>query len=239
MELKLSRRLTMIAEMVTPGLSVSDIGCDHGLVSIYLVAENIAKKVFAMDIVEGPLAAAKANIEKFGYADKIETRLSNGFERLAPGESECAIIAGMGGRLIIDILKGGLKLFVPGYELVLSPQSDVPAVRIFLREQGFEIVDEEMIIDEEKYYNIIKAVKRADGYNPSDDQLQEMYDFLGQKLIEKKSPVLKLYLDKELEKKQGIYCRLSKKTGDNIIDRLSQLDHDILLMAKARDMLEK
>ena len=62
MKPSLSKRMMCLTNMVTPGKRVADIGCDHALVSIYLVSEGISPKVLAMDIGEGPLEAAKANI---------------------------------------------------------------------------------------------------------------------------------------------------------------------------------
>ena len=94
MSIKLSKRMKCIVDMVTPGRVVADIGCDHGYISIYLVEKGIAKKVYAMDVAEGPLGIARSNIESRALSDKIETRLSNGFEALEAGESDCAVIAG-------------------------------------------------------------------------------------------------------------------------------------------------
>ena len=158
MKPSLSKRMMCLANMVTPGKRIADIGCDHALVSIYLVSEGISPKVLAMDIGEGPLEAAKANIEKYGLSESIETRLSDGMSELKPGETDGALIAGMGGLTIVGILEKGLHNISSGYELVLSPQSEIPEVRAFLRTHGIKIIDEEMIIEDDKYYNIIKAV---------------------------------------------------------------------------------
>ena len=234
MSIKLSKRMKCIVDMVTPGRVVADIGCDHGYISIYLVEEGIAKKVYAMDVAEGPLGIARSNIESRALSDKIETRLSNGFEALEVGESDCAVIAGMGGNLIIDIILGGLHKISNNYELVLSPQSDIPLVRTFLREHGFIIMDEEMLSEDGKYYNVIKAVMddrslniSSGNYDSIDEKTRFLYDTYGEKLIEKKHPVLKEYLQKQEENYQGLFCRMSKQTGGNVINRMSQLRSEI------------
>ena len=234
MSIKLSKRMKCIVDMVTPGRVVADIGCDHGYISIYLVEEGIAKKVYAMDVAEGPLGIARSNIESRALSDKIETRLSNGFEALEAGESDCAVIAGMGGNLIIDIISGGLHKISNNYELVLSPQSDIPLVRTFLREHGFIIMDEEMLSEDGKYYNVIKAVMddrslniSSGSYDSIDEKTRFLYDTYGEKLIEKKHPVLKEYLQKQEENYQGLFCRMSKQTGGNVINRMSQLRSEI------------
>jgi tRNA (adenine22-N1)-methyltransferase len=239
----LSKRMKMIVDMVTPGRVTADIGCDHGLVSVYLIKNNIAPRVYAMDIGEGPLRSAKKNISEAlseEEASKIELRLSDGFTALAPGESESAIIAGMGGYLIISILEGGLhnSVISPGYELLLSPQSDVPMVRRFLRENGFSTIDEEMLIEEGKYYNIIKTVYKGTDKDfienmNSDSEPYNIDDIYGRILLEKKSPVLRHFLENEVEKKEKLFCTLSKQSTENSINRLASLKNEIESAAKA------
>ena len=135
---------------------VADIGCDHAFVSIYLVQQGIADKVIAMDVNKGPLEAAQKNIKDYGSDGSIETRLSNGFDALRRGETDAAVIAGMGGKLVISIIDAA-DVFEPGYKLILSPQSDVREVRLYLLERGFRLLDEDMICEDGKYYNIICA----------------------------------------------------------------------------------
>ena len=234
MKPSLSKRMMCLANMVTPGKRIADIGCDHALVSIYLVSKGISPKVLAMDIGEGPLEAAKANIEKYGLSESIETRLSDGMSELKPGETDGAVIAGMGGLTIVGILERGLHNIKPGYELVLSPQSEIPEVRAFLRTHGVKIIDEEMIIEDDKYYNIIKAVA-------TDEELidtNELYDTYSQFLIEKKSPIYLRYLEENLEKMNGIYCRLSKQDGDKVIDRMAEIRDEVDDIAKILDMMK-
>ncbi len=234
MKPSLSKRMMCLTNMVTPGKRVADIGCDHALVSIYLVSEGISPKVLAMDIGEGPLEAAKANIEKYGLSESIETRLSDGMSELKPGETDGAVIAGMGGLTIVGILERGLHNISSGYELVLSPQSEIPEVRAFLRTHGIKIIDEEMIIEDDKYYNIIKAVA-------TDEELidtNELYDTYSQFLIEKKSPIYLRYLEENLEKMSGIYCRLSKQDGDKVIDRMAEIRDEVDDIARVLDMMK-
>ena len=250
MSIKLTKRMKCIADMVTPGKSVADIGCDHGYVSIYLVEEGIADRVYAMDVAEGPLGNARESIAERGLSDKIEARISNGFDALEEGESNLAVIAGMGGMLIIDIISRGLHKMKAGYELVLSPQSDIPLVRRYLREHGFRIIDEDMLSEDGKYYCVIKARLEDIVYfdvdngragsacmkeekmarTTDEDKLLQIYDMYGEKLIEKKNPVLKEYLEKQMEKCQGIFCRISKSSGEGAAERMLQIRSELALM---------
>ena len=104
-QIELSNRLRRIADMVSKGNVVCDVGCDHGFVSIYLIKQGIASFVYAMDVRKGPLDRAKEHIAAYNLEDKIETRLSDGVEKLAVGEAGAMVLAGMGGKLMQKILK--------------------------------------------------------------------------------------------------------------------------------------
>ena len=134
--MELSKRLAAIAAMAEPGDRLADIGTDHGYLPIYLVEQNIAPSAIAMDVVEGPLARAFAHVREHGLEEKIVLRKSDGFEKLLPGEADAAVIAGMGGPLMIRILEEGKKTAESLKYLILSPQSDIPAVRRYLKSGG-------------------------------------------------------------------------------------------------------
>lgn len=156
---QLSARLTAIANMVSRGKRVCDVGCDHGFVSIYLVQKGIAPFVLAMDVGKGPLAQAQKHVEEAGLTGRITTRLSDGLAAYRENEAECLVIAGMGGPLMSRILsdaKAGTFT-----ELVLAPQSEIPQFRRFLDEHGFGIVEEELVYEDGKYYPVMKAVPRT------------------------------------------------------------------------------
>ena len=235
---KLSNRMKCIADMVTPGKRVADIGCDHAFISIYLAKEGISLGGLAMDIAAGPLENAKKNIEMYGVADKVKTRISNGMDALEKNESDAAIISGMGGPLIIDILSRGISKLSEGYELILSPQSEIEEVRHFLRTSDFQIVDEEMMIEDGKYYNIIKAIYLENATDDQEVDTNKVYDRYGKLLIQKKSPVLLRYSEERIEKLEGIYCKLSKETGDSIIDRMAEINSEVDELAKVIELIK-
>ena len=74
----LSERLTAVAQLITPGLRVADVGCDHGYLAIYLIKNQISVHVIAMDIGCGPLERAMQHVQEAGLAPEIEIRLSDG-----------------------------------------------------------------------------------------------------------------------------------------------------------------
>ena len=105
----------MIADLVPRCESLCDIGTDHAYVAIYLAKKGIAQKIIAADIKKGPLAQADKNIALFEVSDKIETRLSNGFEKIAVGEVQCAIIAGEKESRRRIVIIGSTDLYVDRY----------------------------------------------------------------------------------------------------------------------------
>lgn len=210
--------------MVSKGRRVADIGCDHGYVSIYLCRRGLCSRVIAMDVRQGPLERARANIKKYGLSDYIETRLSDGTGALEPGEADALVISGMGGRLMIRILEEGFARLGKFPELVLQPQSEIFLVRAFLRQQGIKIIDETMVLDEGKYYTVIKAggagAERG-GYR----QITE--DYFGPVLLVKRPRVFEEYLQKEAEKTKELLLKVTKR------ERIEELTQYLSLVEEA------
>lgn len=219
--MKISKRLVRVAKMVTPGNKVTDIGTDHGYVPIYLIKNRLAEYVIAMDVNQGPLKRAKDNIKEYGYEDYIETRLSNGFEKIKPNEADIAVIAGMGGELIKKILIQGKEVVDELDELVLSPHSEADVVRRYIHEAGFMIINEEMLIDEGKFYTIIKCVKG------SEKKYSESEYKYGAILLSKKDEVLKEFLLYKLNKYKVIKKHIEEEKNDKSVGRLNEIETEI------------
>lgn len=193
--------------MVTPGLRLADVGCDHGFLSIALVGRGIAPSAIAMDLREGPLGHAKENIAREGLSDVIETRLSDGLTKLTPGEAETIVIAGMGGRLLMHILEEGREVAQAAKELILQPQSEIPLVRHYLVEAGYRLIDEEMLQEDGKYYMMMKVSYEANGVGEVLAETEEEFLF-GKLLLAKHHPVLSEYIRWEIGLKEAIRDKL-------------------------------
>lgn len=193
--MELSKRLQAVAAMVPIGTIAADIGCDHGYVSIYLIKNSICPKVIAMDVNQGPLARADFNIKQKNLEAFIETRLSDGLTKLNDKEADTVICAGMGGRLMERILIGGIKQIGKIPFLVLQPQSEVFVVRQFIRKSGYEIIDENIIFEDGKYYPMMLAKVNEDiEFTEEIDAEGTIEDYYGPILLKKKHPILKEYL---------------------------------------------
>lgn len=219
--MNLSDRLIAAASLVTEGNRLADIGTDHGYVPIYLIKHNRIPSAIAMDINEGPIKRARANIKEAGVEEWIQTRISDGLNALKPGEADTILICGMGGMLMKRILNDGLKTIESAEELVLSPHSDEEAVRRFLYQKGFAISKEYMLLDDGKYYVIFKAGKGHMDY-------QRAIDFkYGKLLLEEKNSVLKEYLRKQQEKLESIREHILTTSAEKSSQRIKELEKEL------------
>lgn len=156
--MELSKRLFAAASLISEGNTAADVGCDHGYAAIWLVQTGRCPRVIATDVRNGPLSAAEGHIKACGLTDYIEIRISDGLAALAPGEAESLLMAGMGGRLMVRILEEGMEKALQMQELVLQPQSELFFVRRFLREKGWLIEREDMVLEDGKFYPMFRAL---------------------------------------------------------------------------------
>ncbi len=157
--MQISERLQAVAELVSPGSRLADVGTDHGYVPIFLVRKGRIPSAVAMDINRGPLERARLHIRQYGLEGCIETRLSDGLAKLLPGEADSILIAGMGGMLTVRILESGREVLQAAKELILQPQSDIREVRLFLKKNGYRIEAENMVEEDGKFYPMMRAVQ--------------------------------------------------------------------------------
>lgn len=227
----LSKRLQALADMVTPGNRVADVGCDHGFVSIYLVQNKICPKVFAMDVGEGPLLRAQEHIASYGLEPYIETRLSDGVSALSQGEADGLICAGMGGRLMQKILTEGRDKVASMKELILQPQSELAAFRAFLRSENYGIIEEKMIFEAGKYYPMMRVIPgKADADREISEQQRRIEDKFGKYLLERKDETLKQYLHFNLRVYEDILkslCEQGERGSDAVKERREGIENKI------------
>ena len=232
----LSKRLQMLADMVTAGSRVADVGCDHGFLAIYLVQRKTSPRALAMDVRRGPLNAAREHIEERGLGEYIETRLSDGIRELKPGEADAVVCAGMGGRLMQSILSEDLKKTESLRELILQPQSEIREFRRFLRQAGFRIEAEDAVYEEGKYYFAMKA-SYAGGEFPEAECTeigeQEIYDEYGRLLLRDRHPVLRRYLLFRREAAEALSERLEVQDSARAAERLSEVRRELAGIEKA------
>lgn len=206
--MQLSLRLSAIADMVTEGNRLVDVGCDHGYLPVYLILNRKIPGAIAADVGKGPLSRAQEHIRQYGLGAYIETRLCDGLQGIGAEEGDTLVLAGMGGPLMERILTEGRETLSGFSELILQPQSDIPHVRRFLMENGFEIVCEELVKEDGKFYPVMRAVPVC-GNKDRDISWTEQELMFGRFLLREKHPVLKEYLERELRIRSEILSQLA------------------------------
>jgi tRNA (adenine22-N1)-methyltransferase len=202
--MKLSERLNAVKQYIPQGIVVADIGADRGELSLYLLQENIAKKVILTDISEKSLYRAKQLFAGKKEAENADFRVGDGLAVLVPGEAEYAVFAGMGGLTIQKILTNAPDVAASLQGLIIQAMGNSNKVRAYLHEIGFAIIQETMILEENQYYTIIYAC-------PGQQVLSPTEIFAGPCLLAKSDPLLKAYLNEEKKKAQAVLDRLLQR----------------------------
>ena len=161
--IKLSKRLLAIANLVDDNSKVVDIGCDHGLVSIYLAMNKQNISIIASDINQNALDNAIKNINKYHLEDKIKVCLSNGLDNIND-EIDTIIISGMGGHTIIDILTNNQEKLNTVNNIIIQSNNDIEYVRRKIVKLGYYISKEKLILDKNIYYTVILFTKGKKKY---------------------------------------------------------------------------
>ena len=189
---KLSKRLKVVADYVEDNSKVIDIGCDHGLLSIYLVNNKKNIKVIASDINDNALSSARSNIKECKLEDKIDIRLGRGLEVVSPEEIDTIVIAGMGSNTIVGILKYAKDKLKYVDNIIIQSNTDLYFLRKNITRLGYYIEDETLVEDKNIIYTVIKFKKGIRRYN-----YKELY--LGPILINKKDKLFIKKYSKELK----------------------------------------
>lgn len=151
----LSKRLKSLIKYIDKNDKLIDIGCDHGLIDIYLVKNKIINSIIISDIHEGALKAGKGNLKKHHLEKQIDARLGNGLEVLKQDEViDTVLISGMGTSTILRILNNNYLKNIN--KLILQSNNNHEELRKEVVKLGFIITDEEYFIDNKKnYINIV------------------------------------------------------------------------------------
>jgi tRNA (adenine22-N1)-methyltransferase len=218
----MSNRLKGLVSEIDIPCSVADIGTDHAYIPIYLAQNFECEKVIATDAKLGPYQVAKENIKSFDLEDKIEVRLGQGLDVLKPHEIKTVVIAGMGGNTILEILEGNEGVRDSIVRFILQPMNASASLRKWLINNHFQIIDEKLIKDNDKFYEII--IIEAGQEVILDEFLLE----IGPRLIEKESKYYRDFLHNKRRRWQQILSSLPEIDNLEVINKKKNLKNKLI-----------
>ncbi|MCR2803165.1 tRNA (adenine(22)-N(1))-methyltransferase [Paenibacillus soyae] len=241
--IKLSKRLQRIADYVSTGGRVADIGSDHALLPVYLLQSGKSRSAIAGELNAGPYMAAKKQAADANLTALLEVRQGDGLAVLKPGETDTVTIAGMGGLLMREILETGRQAGkLEGVtELVLQPNVGEDAVRLWLLEQGWYLANESILEEDGKIYEVLHAKRQPDAealnaklydgsFLPLDwdrSALKGLLIRMGPHLIREGSETLEEKWRLEIEKLEKIRKQMSASDLPEAASKREQFQADI------------
>ena len=148
--------------MVEKTGTLLDIGSDHAYVPIRLLQENTIDRAAVSDVNIGPVRTARKNVERYSLSDRVDFFVSDGLRNNYIEVIDLALICGMGGELIADIISNDmLKARMPEY-LVLQPMNSRSSLRRFLYDNDFTIVKEDIVKEKGHFYTVMKVIAEKD-----------------------------------------------------------------------------
>ena len=202
--IKLSNRLKKIAELVDFGATVIDVGTDHGYVPNFLCEKKISRDIIATDISKNSLEKSIELTRERDNEKYIRNILANG---IVKENRDNIIIAGLGGIQIAEIILNSIEIARSAKKLILQPMQKTNILRRELNNMGFEIIDEEIIFEDDRYFEIILA-----RYSGQIKKLEEVDFYFSKSLIKKRD---KVYLDFLRERQRELEKILSNINNDS------------------------
>ena len=225
MSVELSPRLKTVASFLEGATLLCDVGSDHAYLPVYAIQQGLITRAIAGEVVKGPFESAQQTVQDYVLNDKISVRLGDGLDVVTSKDEVSAIsICGMGGELIARILEQGrLKGTLTGKEsLVLQPNVAEHLLRQWLVEHDYEILEEVVVEDHHRLYEIILAEKREQSLSLTDTQIK-----FGPKLIEKPTELVIRKWERQLRKIEEILAQL-KNSKEVPTDKVEKFNHQYL-----------
>ncbi|WP_019615146.1 tRNA (adenine(22)-N(1))-methyltransferase [Psychromonas ossibalaenae] len=212
--MKLSLRLQQIDSMVNREYDhIWDCCCDHGFLGINLLQRRAAKTVHFVDIVPDLLKQIEDRLNS-DFAKKLQLNTWHAhcvdaaalpvdlYSNEPLKDKHLVIIAGVGGELLIELMLSLLERFSDyQVEFLLCPVHHNYKVRQFLIEQKLGLINESLICDNKRYYEVLHVA--VDAPLPVSNVGSIMWDFNNKNHIN--------YLDKTIQH----YQRIAKSPVNN------------------------
>ncbi len=156
----MTERLSYIFAEIPACETFADIACDHGYIAFAMLYECKCKCAYVSDISAKSLVKAENLLADYINEGKARSFVSDGFDNVP--KADVALVAGVGGTLISDMLKRAEKADKLPDCLILQPMKHCDKVRRLAVEQGYAVVKDFTVKAEGQFYDIIVLKKGKD-----------------------------------------------------------------------------
>lgn len=158
-------RLERIFAIIPKCETFADIGCDHGYIAEAMLKSGKANRVIIADISAKCLKKAEQLLDESIKSGKAISVVSNGFESIP--NCDVALIAGMGGEEICDIINSANNL---PETLILQPMKNCDKVRLCAVRLGYRVQRDFMFKSAGKFYDLMFLTRGKDSL--SDEEIE-------------------------------------------------------------------
>lgn len=226
-QIHLSKRLSEISSFIPKDCMIADIGSDHAYLPSYICMRDDKARAIAGEINEGPLEKVKETICLYQLQNCVIPKLGDGLAVLdGEDDIELVVIAGMGGNLISTILSNGKNYLKNINRIITQPNINEKRVREWFLVNGYHLVAEKVIEENNHYYEILVADKGVNDTLYSHEYKQRELLF-GPYLMEEKTTCFKRKWKQELEKLKHLIEQMRQAThpDETKINEYRQMCH--------------
>lgn len=230
----LTSRLQTVAEEIPQGSRLADVGTDHAYLPAYLTLTERCPAVIATDLRPGPLKRAKETVERYGVEDRVQLRLCDGLAAVGEEETDAVSIAGMGGEVILGILKAAP--WVSGKRCVVQPMSSAEDLRRGLGSVELHVAREILVQEGRTIYVVMTLLPGAEG------ALSAAESWVGRRENHVGDPLWGSYLMRHYEKAKRALSGLKRSQREEDLPRmreLEQIQSELAEMMALEGLLEK
>lgn len=168
---KLSLRLETLLSMIPSNVHyLVDVGADHGYFILEAIERKQIERGMAVENKKGPYTHLVEMVKKYHFEEQVETSFSSGLEKVKV-PLDLALIAGMGTPTILSILHHDIEKLKDIHYLLIDAHNQLPELRKEVTRLGYKIIDEEIVEEEQVFYELVLFERGEESY------LQEDYDF--------------------------------------------------------------
>lgn len=187
-------RIKILCSYLDPCTVFADVACDHGYAAEYMLKNGLCSEAIISDISANSLKKAETLLSGYIENGKCRSVCCDGLARVHGADE--VLIAGIGGEEIVKILKEG---YIPE-KFVFQPMKNAEVLRKYLLNSGCKPQTDDVFTDGKNFYFIIKGVSYGGSGKYTEAESEYGKDSL-------KNPVLKDYLNAEINKKRGYLSR--------------------------------